>query len=210
MTGHHSFGAPVRDATLQAIADLLPLLISSEDAAVIAFQRLARDDAFDRSSKSALASIEAEERVHFDLVVGLSRQLPIAANSRASRHAARRFHTAIASPNAASALAVVAAVDAGTCTILSRLLRSGGPIWHVPSIAALLIRIRNDEAGHVAIARRLAMQAASVPPLLARAHHARAELATLIVHFGHGLERLGVDTDRLARDLRCMPAGLLA
>jgi len=195
---------------LQALADLLPLLVSSEDAAIMAFGRLARDDGFSRASARALRMIEAEERVHFALVDGLTQQLPAAIDARGARQAARAFHAAIATPDAAQALAVVASIDAGTCTILGRLLRRGSVLAQVPHVVAVLTRIYSEEAGHVAVSRRLAMQAANAPRLLPPAHHARAELARLIRHFGNGLEGLGVDTDRLARDLVKLPPRLLA
>ena len=214
MFTEHPFGAPTDDATLQALADLLPLLVSSEDAAIVAFHRLARDDAFDRAGAMALAAIEAEERVHFALVDALSQHLPPAAGARAARHAARRFHGAIAAPDAAGALAVVASIDAGICTILSRLLRSGG-VRRVPRAEAILTRIHQEEAGHVAVSRRLALaspgaNAEGGGALFSRACKARSELAALVLHFGHGLEALGVDTDRLVRDLGRVPPGLLS
>ena len=215
MFTQHPFGAPTDDATLQALADLLPLLVSSEDAAIVAFQRLARDDAFDRAGAMALAAIEAQEREHFALVDGLSQHLPPAAQARAARHAARRFHGAIAAPDAAGALAVVASIDAGICMILSRLLRSGGGVSRVPRAAAILTRIHQEEAGHVAVSRRLALAspgatAEGAGALFSRACQARSELAKLVLHFGHGLEALGVDTDRLVRDLGRVPPGLLS
>lgn len=190
----------------RALAQLVPLLGCGEEAAALAFDALAHD-AHDDVEHYALQAIAAEERTHDALLTRLAMALP-AIDSVAIRRSARRFHIALGHGDRTHHLARIAAVDAGVCTIMSRLLRAGTPVSHDPVVSGLLARIHRDEARHVAISRRLAAGAGVT--LRDTAAAARGALATVLTIGGDAFECLGVDPARLFADVRRLPDGLFA
>ncbi|MDQ7981053.1 hypothetical protein QYH69_27840 [Paraburkholderia sp. SARCC-3016] len=199
------------DDTAQALADVLPLLGCAEEAATLAFGRLA-----DRAPSSdehgieaaALRAIEAEERVHDELLQRLGAALPAAPGGAAQRAAARRFHLGLETRERTTHLARICAVDAAVCTILSRLTAPRGALAQDPQLVRLLQGIRRDEARHVAVTRKLvaARGAAALGRMQGAA--ARHALAGLLVPSGAAFERLCVDPDALLRDVAHLPNGL--
>jgi len=211
-------GMPVEprldDATAQALADVLPLLGCAEEAATLAFGRLANGAPRDPGrgaldvEASALHAIEAEERVHDELLRSLGAALPVSPGGAALRASARRFHLQLATRERTTHLARIAAVDAAVCTILSRLMSPHAALAQDPELVRLFERIRRDEARHVAVTRNLVTAHGGAD--LGRRHGATARnaLARLLRMSAAAFERLRIDPDALLRDVARLPRGL--
>jgi hypothetical protein len=194
------------DDAARALATLVPLLGCGEEAAALAFDGLSqtsRDDA----EHYALQAIAHEERAHDALLTRLAASLP-AIDAVAIRRRARRFHVALGRGDRTHHLARIAAVDAGVCVILSRLLRAGTPVSRDAQVAALLGRIHRDEARHVSMSRQFA--AAGNRNVRQTAAAARVALADVLTIGADAFETLAVDPSRLLADIRRMPNGLFA
>jgi hypothetical protein len=195
------------DAAASALATLIPLLGCGEEAAAIAFDGLSQSS--DVQASAALNAIASEERVHDALLRQLASALPEPVNHREMMRAARRFHIDLGNGGADLHLARIAALDSAVCTVLSRLTRIDTPLRADPVIANTLIGIRDDEVRHVAVSRRLALTRGHVKRLRAAATDARASLARILMLAADAFEALGVDPDRLNRDVTRLPDGLL-
>ena len=213
------FGAPHRaaravpidvrlgDRHASALAMLVPLLGCGEEAAAIAFDGLAANDA-DPVAALALREIAEEERVHDHLLHGLAESLP-PVMALALRREARRFHIDLGRGSTLAHLARIAAIDAGVCTILSRLLRPGSPVAGDQAVADILARIRLDETRHVRLSRSLVLMRADGRQFEDVAHAAREALANVVMLAADAFEDLAVDPARLRADLGSLPQGLL-
>lgn len=192
-----------------ALAILLPLLGCGEEAAVMAFEGLADSRPKDDRAAPTLCAIAEEERLHDLLIRQLERGLPAAKQERLTIEATRRFHIGLVRGGAALHLARIAALDAAVCTMFGRLLRPGGPIAADPEVASVLRRIHRDEARHVRVARRLALETGSAPAMRDAAAAARDGLADILLLARDAFEDLQVDAASLDRDIRRLPDGLL-
>ena len=190
-----------------ALAQLVPLLGCGEEAAAIAFDGLAASDS-DPVAASALSAIAEEERVHDQLLHGLAESLPPVAATQLRREA-RRFHIDLGRGSTLAHLARIAAIDAGVCLILSRLLRPGSPVARDQALADMLARIRLDEMRHVRLSRSLVLARADGRQFKGIAHAAREALANVVMLAADALEDLAVDPARLRADLGSLPQGLL-
>ncbi|MBC2668480.1 3-oxoacyl-ACP synthase [Novosphingobium piscinae] len=195
------------DRSAEALATLVPLLGCGEEAAAIAFDGLAARDS-DLAAARALREIAAEERVHDRLLYGLAESLP-PVEVAALRRAARRFHIDLGRGSTCAHLARIAAIDAGVCLILSRLLRPGSPVAEDRSVADRLARIRLDETRHVRLSRSLVLARANGKTFEDVAHAARVALADVIMLAADAFEDLAVDPARLQADLAALSPGLL-
>lgn len=190
-----------------ALATLVPLLGCGEEAAAIAFDGLAARDG-DPATAAALRTIADEERVHDSLLHGLAEALP-SVSTEALQQEARRFHIHLGRGSTLTHLARIAAIDAGVCLILSRLLRSGTPVSGDHAVSRMLARIRRDETRHVRLSRSLVLGRADGRPFEDVAAAAREALANVITLAADAFEGLAVDPARLQADLRALPQGLL-
>ncbi len=193
----------------EALAALLPLLGCGEEAAGMAFDGLATCHAGDDRAAPALRAIAEEERLHDMLIRHLERGLPEARQDAFQIEAARRFHIGLVRGGTALHLARIAALDAAVCTMFGRLLRTGGPIAADPQVASVLRRIHRDEARHVRVARRLALETGSARALRNAAAAARDGLADILLLARDAFADMQVDPVSLDRDIRRLPDGLL-
>lgn len=191
----------------EALALLVPLLGCGEEAAALAFDGLAAHDS-DPATAAALGAIAEEERVHDSLLHGLAAGLP-AVQTAALRREARRFHIHLGRGSRLAHLARIAAIDAGVCTILSRLLRPGTPVAGDPDVAGMLVRIRHDETRHVRLSRSLVLERADGRAFEDVAAAAREALANVVMLAADAFDALAVDPARLQADLTALPPGLL-
>ena len=196
-------------SSTQALANLLPMLGCGEEAAAVAFHHLADNADFAPQTAAALRMIGDEEDVHDALLTRLGLALPPPERPERVRRAARRFHMALTRGGPMLHLARIAAVDAGVCTILSRITDKGGAIASDAPTFRLLRKIRSDEAKHVAVARRAINNEVDRKALRDAAAAAREALAQLLALDGAAFEDLGVDPDRLIRDIARLPNGLI-
>ncbi|MBV8972092.1 MAG: 3-oxoacyl-ACP synthase [Sphingomonadaceae bacterium] len=196
------------DAAREGLAELVPLLGCGEEAASLAFDRIAAvaDDAL---ATAALDTIAREEEGHEVLICALAQALGPVPPSAAVRRA-KRMHISFGRGSPALHLARITALDSGLCLVLGRLLAPGRPLAADPISGGVLTRIRRDETRHVRLSRRLAAERAAGAPLLAVAAEARAVFADVLSLGGAALERLDTDPDRLFADLRAVPRGLFA
>ncbi|MGF6920685.1 hypothetical protein [Paraburkholderia sp. 40] len=200
------------ERTARALADVLPLLRCGEEAATLAFGRLADRadvDPAQRAEAAALHMIEAEERVHDALLQQLCERLPQSADGAALRSAARSFHLRMFARDQTLHLARIAAVDAAVCTVLSRLTSPRTALAQDPALVQLFHRIRRDEARHVAVTRTIVSKRGSAERLRSSGAAAREALAALLSLRGATFDLLRVDPDALIRDVARLPGGLL-
>lgn len=195
--------------TAQALANLLPMLGCGEEAAAVAFHHLADSTGFAPHTAAALRMIGDEEQVHDALLTRLGLALPPPEQPERVRRAAKRFHMALTRGGPMLHLARIAAVDAGVCTILSRLTDKRRAIATDAPTVGMLRKIRGDEAKHVAVARCAISNETNRKPLREAAVLAREALAHLLAIDGAAFETLGVDPDRLIRDMARLPNGLI-
>ena len=202
--------APLRltDQAAMALADLAPLLGCGEEAAAIAFDALAQGSE-DAAAATALRLIGEEERIHDALIAGLREALPAPQAGGMWLRTSRRFHANLSAGGATSHLARIAALDSAVCLVLSRLTARGTPIARDPALAAVLTRIRDDEARHVKVSRRLALARSEAGHLREIAAEARVALAASLALAAASFEALGVDPAILLSDISALPDGLL-
>lgn len=200
------FAVQLSEPSALALAQLVPLLGCGEEAAALAFDGLAQRTT-SPVAQHALRHIAAEEAEHEGLLRRLAASLPDIDESRL-RARARRFHIDLGRGDDDDHLARIAAIDAGVCSVLSRLLRRGRPLAADQAVATLLTRIWRDEARHVSLSRTLAVQRRPSSNLVQLAAAARAALADVLGMASDAFEALGVDPDRLSADLRAVPRGL--
>lgn len=195
-------------ASGEALAAILPLLGCGEEAAIVSFDRLARDCSIAAASRMALKAIAEDERQHDALLGGLQQALPQPTADPALRLASRRFHRALSAGSVPVHLARIAGIDAAVCTVLSHLLRSGSAVAHDPAAARVMRHIRRDEARHVTISRSIAIAAIGRNQAREAAAQARSELADLLAFAAYAFDRVGVDPGRLSAHVRAVPNGL--
>lgn len=211
--GAHEVARPVPveirlgDREAHALALLVPLLGCGEEAAAIAFDGLAASDG-DPATAAALRAIAEEERIHDRLLHGLARSLPTVATA-AVRREARRFHIDLGRGSTLAHLARIAAIDAGVCTILSRLLRPHMSLAEDRAVADILARIRLDETRHVRLSRSLVLGRADGRRFEDIAKAAREALANVLMIAADAFETLSVDPAQLRRNISALPPGLL-
>ena len=195
------------DRAADALARLVPLLGCGEEAAALAFDGLASSDG-DPATAAALNAIADEERVHDALLQGLAASLSVVPTA-ALRRAARRFHIDLGRGSTLAHLARIAAIDAGVCTILSRLLRRTSPVAGDRVVANMLARIRSDETRHVRLSRSLVLARADGRRFEDVAQSAREALANVLMLADDAFEALAVDPAKLRADIYRLPRGLL-
>jgi len=191
----------------EALAGLLPLLGCGEEAAALAFDRLAAGQGDDPAARRALRKIGVEEATHAALLSAVAGALPPPPLIAGRLEAARRFHRGLAQGDVTDHLARIAATDAAVCTILARLARPGTPLAGDAVLAAVLRRIQTDEAGHVVVSRDLALQRRE-HGLADVAAPARRALASLLSLVADELEALAFDPSWLETLIARLPAGL--
>ncbi len=192
------------------MAALLPILGCGEEAATLAFDALAGSVDDDPVGQAALANIAKDEERHDRLILSLRAALPPPPDQRETLRRARRFHLNLGRDSTVFRLAKIAALDSAVCTVLGRLLHRHAALVCAPRVHKALSTIRRDEAHHVAVSRRLALARAEANVLRPLAHQAREALADVLTLAGSAFENLEVDPELLVRDVRRLPAGLLA
>ena len=187
-----------------ALAELLQVLGCGEESAALTFDHLGRS-CQERSLRSALAGIAADEREHQKLLAGLSSSLPQPNKDPSLEATMRRFFMRLADRDIHIHCVRIVAIDSAVCQILGALRRRGTPIHSDPNVHSVLERIHQDEARHVAIASRCAT------PLLNSARgrdiaaDARYRLTQVLALRASSLDSLSVDPDRLFARLSAIP-----
>ena len=209
-----SFARPTYSASLDAksanaLAALVPLLGCGEEAAVVGFDRLSRASGLDHRARTLLQNIADEERNHDAMLRSLRAALPRVVEDAAAQQRTRRLHLSLSRGGTVLHLARIAGLDAAVCTILSRLLRPGRALSNDDCVRSVLSHIRSDETRHVLVSRDLALAAPHRQAVRSAAAEARAGLAELLAYGADAFEVLGVDPDRLVRDIGYLPNGLL-
>jgi hypothetical protein len=194
----------------EGLAALLPILGCGEEAATLAFDALATSVDNDPAGRAALASIAGDEEQHEQIILALRAALPPPPDQSKILHKAKRFHINLGRGTTAFRLARIAALDSAVCKVLGRLLHRNAALADAPIVHGALSAIWHDEARHVAVSRRLALARADGATLRPLAGQAREALADILLLAGDALESLEIDPVLLARDVRRLPAGLLA
>ena len=194
----------------ESLTALLPILGCGEEAATLAFDGLAASLTDDAEAHLTLAGIAVDEERHDHLILSLRAALPPPPDQREILRRARRFHIDLGRGCTAFRLAKIAALDSAVCTVLGRLLHRKAALACAPRIHGALAAIWRDESHHVSVSRRLALARADAATLRPLAVEARNALADILLLAGPAFEGLEVDPMLLARDVRRLPAGLLA
>jgi hypothetical protein len=188
-----------------ALAELLQVLSCGEESAALTFDHLG-NFWHERSLRSTLAGIAADEREHQVLLAGLRASLPQPQEDPSLEAIMRRFFMRLADRDVLVHFVRIVAIDSAVCQILGALRGRGKPLTSDVRVGSILQRIHQDEARHVAIASRCAA------PLLKSvrgreiAAEAREQLTQLLRLRADSLDSLLVDPDRLFARLRATAA----
>jgi rubrerythrin len=152
-------------------------------------------------AQRALEMIVADELRHDDWLAAASDETRIPAIP--VTEPSRRFFSSLESHDLVVHLSRIATLDGCVCQILSRVLAADGGSDVPAPIAAALIRIRRDEAGHVRTARALAREL-GLDSAASRAIEleTRRAFSGVIARHESAFTMLGVDAADLARRLQ--------
>lgn len=206
---HPALSVSLDAKAAEALAELVPLLCCGEEAAVVGFDRLSRAGGLACCARAVMLTIADDERRHDAMLHSLRAALPHYVQNPAIRDRARQLHLDLSRGGTVLHLARIAGLDAAVCTILSRLLRPGLSLSSDASVRSVLNHIRGDETRHVLVSRGVALAAPDRRAVRSAAAEARTGLAELLTFGEDAFEALGVDPDRLVRDIACLPNGLL-
>ena len=195
------------DVHAEALVELLQIFACGEESAAIAFAGLG-GSSIEVAARHALMHIAGEELVHEALLRGLRGALPPPPRDRELRRALSQFYHGIARADIGLHLAAIASLDSAVCAILSALLQPGSVVEQDVAVAAIFRRIHRDEAKHVRLSRRLAIEFVRGNVIGAVAERTRLDLVTLLARRGAAFERLNVDAEPLFARLGRVPDGL--
>lgn len=195
------------DAQAEALSELLQAFACGEESAALAFACLGVSSLED-AARRALARVAEEERIHERLLRGLRGALPSPVPDRELRRALLRFYHSIAQADIGLHLASITALDSAVCLILAALLEADRVLAQEPAVNAIFRRIQRDEAGHVRLSRRIAVELVGGDALGAVAENARLGLVGVLAQRGAAFDRLGVDAERLFVRIGRVPNGL--
>ena len=181
--------------------ELLGLLRFGEVSAAAAFGRMlrGRTPAATQHLARALAPVARDEHKHerwldeFCVAHGIIPVLP--------SRAVRCFFLSLASNELDVHLARIAALDGCVCQTLTQVVTSAPALG--AEFSSLLTSIREDEAHHVAVTRRLALEMdTSEQRLAAIDRQTRWSFAGVLERYRPSFEAMTVDTDALLRRIR--------
>jgi hypothetical protein len=195
------------DVHAEALAELLQIFACGEESAAIAFAGLA-GSSIEGAARPALMRIAGEELIHEGLLRGLRRALPAPPRDRELRRALSQFYHGIARADIGLHLAAIASLDSAVCVILWALLQPGVVVEQDVAVTAIFRRIHRDEAKHVRLSRRLAIEFVHRNVIGAVAERTRLDLVALLARRGAAFERLNVGAERLFARLGRVPDGL--
>lgn len=142
----------------QALASLIPLLLCGEQSAQLVFsneiERLNSDNK-DKYSQAvlALSTIEAEENAHELALQSVLMRLPKANHLLKIKRRAQLFYASLGKAETViEHFILIRQLDSYVAIIMSHMARSQLGSEHL--VSQLFNHIKNDEAGHVSIARR--------------------------------------------------------
>lgn len=193
----------VPDSEWAAVSQLLGLLRTGEQSAELAFRRITRrlKPAGAAYAQHALAAIAEDEARHDHWLVAAADEVGIIATP--TSESVRRFFVRLESRDFGAHLARIATLDGCVCQILSCVLAGPSRSRIPPPLAAVLVRIRRDEAGHVRTTRSLAREfGADLTTARALELETRSAFSSVIAGYESAFDALGVDTGALARRIR--------
>lgn len=185
-----------------ALGRLIPALLCGEQSAQYIFHQYALSPHRGvQGLLRELAVIEREEEVHERALQWLSGQVGPPADLHLRKRKAQRFYSSLARDvDLGQHFASIAALDSCVCRIMDSLATAQRD--RCPALYHLFSAIKQDEARHVGVSRRCA---ALLGVDQGERAMQRARIGTAIVPFlqadGDAFESLGVDADRLFRQL---------
>jgi hypothetical protein len=203
-TESRSAAVQLSAASAGALAELLQVLSCGEESAALTFDHLG-NSWHERSLRSALTGIAADEREHQILIGRLRASLPQPRPDPSLEATMRRFFMRLADRDVLVHFVRIVAIDSAVCQILGALRFRGKPLASDVQVASILESIHQDEARHVAIASRCAT------PLLRSARgrdlaaEAREQLTDVLRLRADALDSLSVDPDQLFARFRALP-----
>jgi hypothetical protein len=188
-----------------ALTELLGCLLCGEESAIHAFANEGRrlDGQALQASQRLLMQIAREENGHQQLLFSVLLQLPVSPKLLSLRRAARHFFMSMTSVDPAQHFARIAALDACVSRIMATVLHHPGVLSRQPYILAVCAKIHRDEARHVAVSRRHALDLGLSPTLLqAETIHIQQQLVDLLIPVAESFTTLGMDPERLFKRLQ--------
>lgn len=194
----------LNDTDGDALSRVVQLLACGEQSAIHVFykegDRLGQGGSPLLQSQSIMYRIAKEETLHDEVLSRLAHLLPYDERHQALRRYARRFYVKLAHPDPKYHFFRISELDSVVCMIMHSLLTGTGKVRNKAGLAAIVQRIRNDEATHVRITRdRVAELGMTVSERLTEADPVRAEIVAMLGTAADAFEILGIDADALFR-----------
>jgi hypothetical protein len=190
------------------LARLLPAIACGEESAVLVFDResqriaTAQDGDARRHFAPAFDLIASQEAVHEAILERLAQRLPPAPDDKQTRRIARAMFVRAGDRQPAVQFARIAEIDSTVCTLFS-MLKKTPMVLNSPTLEEIVGRILRDESHHVCVSHHYLR---SLPNCQVLGKEVMTEIREhaihLYSHLGGSLERLGIDTDKLARRIR--------
>jgi hypothetical protein len=193
-----------------ALGNMMQILCCGEESAILAFDGLSKRNHLIPNSQNTLAQIAQDEMRHDQLLWNMGKSLlPVDKDIYLLRKI-KRFFISIATEDIGLHFSKIAALDSAVCAILSALTRSQTVIGHNHELRSVFSSIHRDEARHVAITLDLACELSNRDERMYHALLTRNGLRSILELRADSLEKLGVDTIRLDRDLAQLPRSFAA
>ena len=187
------------DAEMEALGELLPLLLCGEQSAQCLFAREA--ESLRRRDREVLADtlqrIESEEAVHEHALQYLTEAAPVPGDIRQRRRRAQQFYLELArGVSLGEHFARIEALDSCVSRIMHALAQafrgSGLPL------AELFTAIKLDEARHVGVCRRYAIElGVSAADRAVQRRQIGGRVVALLEPYAAAFDGLGVDPEPL-------------
>lgn len=196
-------GPAISDRQMEACANLATVLLCGEQSAIRIFAAEV-ERSRQRGAHAALRDlleIERDEHLHERALLAFCRYLPATADQHTLKRRAQRFFARLGRTRDLSAhFAQISELDRAVCKIMWHVENSG--LDRVSPLRELAGMIKMDEARHVAVSRRYAAEMGYEQ----RDRHEfegriRNDLVTMLRPLGASFEVVGVDSDRLFRQI---------
>ena len=191
------------DETLVQLAKLVPLLLCGEQSAVLIFNRfsdtLTHQEISDSLNK--FSRIESDEHQHELALQKLLSTLPKPDDLHQLKRRSQRFYANLSSNvGLAQQFAQIAVLDSCVCRIMKEMESS--IVRKQPILSYLFSQIKKDEARHVNISRRQALQLGlNKHQISEQAENISRQLVELLTPSALSFEALEVDPDKLFNKL---------
>jgi len=195
-------GTRMTDAQAEACARLATVLLCGEQSAIQIFSAEIGRSAAPATALKTLQVIEFEEQLHEQALRAFCNYLPDVPDGHVLKRRAQRFFVRLGRVDSvARHFSHIAELDSAVCKIMRHVENSS--IDRVSPLRRLATQIKNDEARHVTVSRRYAaMLGLAVRERGDSVDEINDGLAEMLAPLADSFEVVGVDSDRLFRQIR--------